>query len=96
MTIIQNIPLADIKHVLGYAVKNRRGYRHDINFIDGKAGRTIDKFVEAGLVHNGQTYQHQTWSITGLGDQYYRNLFGDFDYYRKRVSGFLSKLFRQD
>ena len=92
MPEVKNIQLSDIKHVLGYAVKYRRGYRHDIDFIDGKLGRTVDNCIGSGLVHGGQTMHRKTWSITDLGDKYYKDLFGNFSYYGKRVAGFLSKL----
>ena len=94
MPSIQNVKLSDIKHVLGYAVKNRRGYRHDIDFIDGKLGGTVDKFVDAGFIQNNLTLEHQTWNITNLGDMHYRDLFGNFDYYSKRLSGFLSRILK--
>ena len=94
MPSIQNVKLSDIKHILGYAVKNRRGYRHDIDYIDGKLGNNVDKFVNVGFIHSGQTLHHQTWSITELGDRYYRDLFGNFDYYSKRLSGFLSRILK--
>ena len=92
MSSVNNIQISDIKHVLGYAVKNRRGYRHDINFFDGKLGHTVESFVNAGFIHTGQTLNYKTWSITNLGDKYYKDLFGNYSYYKNRFFGFFNRI----
>ncbi len=87
----------NIKEVLGYAVKKRNGYYHDLKMIDERRGDTIDSFESAGFVHIGQTLKDRTFGITKLGDEYYKDVFGSYNYYSKLLAGkwerFKSKLF---
>ena len=55
--------------------------------IDERRGETIDSFELAGFVHIGQTLKERTFGITDLGDEYYKEVFGKFDYWSKRISG---------
>lgn len=87
------------RKTLGYAVKKRNGYYHDLKMIDERRGETIDKFEMAGFVHIGQTLNESTFCITELGDNYYKDLFGKLDFWGKRLSGILerfkNKIFRK-
>lgn len=89
----------NIRNTLGYAVKKRNGYYDDLKMVDERRGETIDKFESAGFVHIGQTMKDSTFSITELGDEYYKDLFGSLNYWEKRISGalerFKNKIFKK-
>lgn len=82
----------NIKEVLGYAVKKRNGYYHDLKMIDNRRGDTIDSFESAGFIHTGHTLKERTFGITSLGDEYYKDVFGSYDYYVKKLAGKLERL----
>ena len=82
----------NIKKTLGYAVRKRNGYYKDIKMIDERRGETLDSFELAGFVHIGQTLKERTFGITDLGDQYYKDVFGKFDYWGKRLSGMWDRI----
>jgi len=82
----------NIKNTLGYAVKKRSGYYQDLKKTDERRGGIIDKFEMAGFIHIGRTLKEDTFSITKLGDAYYEELFGQFDYWAKRLLGALERL----
>lgn len=81
----------NIKNTLGYAVKNRRGYYDDIRWVDERRGETIDQFKSVGFINTGHTLKKETYSITELGDEYYKDVFGTFDYWNKRLAGALER-----
>ena len=82
----------NIRNTLGYAVRKRNGYYKDIKMIDERRGETIDSFELAGFVHIGQTLKERTFGITDLGDEYYKDVFGKFDYWGKRLSGWWDRI----
>ena len=82
----------NIKNTLGYAVRKRHGYYKDIKMVDERRGDTLDSFESAGFVHIGQTLKERTFGITDLGDQYYKDVFGKFDYWGKRLAGLWDKI----
>ena len=82
----------NIKKILGYAVKNRNGYYKDIKRVDEKRGVVVNSFEMTGFIHTGNTLKEKTYSITDLGDQYYKDVFGRYSYWGKRLSGALSRL----
>ena len=82
----------NIKNTLGYAVRKRRGYYKDIKMVDERRGDTLESFALAGFVHIGQTLKERTFGITDLGDEYYKDVFGTFDYWGKRLAGVWDKI----
>lgn len=82
----------NIKNLLGYAVKKRRGYYEDIYHIDEKNGNTLDQFKLAGFLNTGHTLKKETYSITNLGDQYYKDVFGRYDYFKQRFLGLYERV----
>ena len=89
----------NIKNVLGYAVKNRRGYYEQLRCVDERRGDTLEQFRMVGFINTGHTLKSETYSITDLGDEYYKDIFGKFSYWNKRLSGaaerFKKKLLKQ-
>lgn len=79
----------NIKNVLGYAVKNRRGYYDQLRGVSTRGSGVLDSFEMAGFIKTGHTLKKRTYSITDLGDQYYSDVFGKMNYWQKRVSGTL-------
>ena len=90
----------NIKELLGYAIKKRSGYYHDIKMIDERRGDTIDSFESAGFIHIGQTLKERTFGITELGEQYYRDVFGNYNFYCKKLAGkwerFKNRMFNKE
>ena len=93
MTVIEKINIKNslsrdnIKNVLGYAVKNRKGYYSQLKKIDERRGETIDQFKSVGFINTGHTLKSETYSVTELGDEYYKDLFGKLSYWGARISG---------
>ena len=79
--------LQNIKNLLGYAVRKRRGYYEDIIRIDEHSGDTLDMFKSVGFINIGHTLKHETYSVTKLGDEYYKDFFGRYSYLKKRLAG---------
>ena len=77
----------NIKNTLGYAVRKRKGYYKDIQMIDERRGETVDSFESAGFVHLAQTLKERTFGITDLGEQYYKDVFGEYSYLKNRLAG---------
>lgn len=92
---MQDIKITNIRTVLGYAVQNRKGYKFELEKIDPKKGRTVDSFESAGFVHIGRTLKRETWGITKLGDEYYKDLFGIKNYYKKRFYGLINRILKR-
>lgn len=86
------INLQNIKSTLGYVVEKRSGYKSDLSRFSKPL---VDSFENVGFIHSGQTLKGRTYSITKLGDAYYRDLFGICDHLLKRTKGFISKIFWQ-
>lgn len=98
MTGIQKINIRDvqnIQNVLGYAVKNRRGYYKNLKKIDNRLGETLDEFKTIGFINTGHTLRSETYSITSLGDEYYKDLFGTWNYLGKRISGIFERFVKR-
>ena len=87
----KSISEQNLKKVLGYAVKNRRGYYDQLVKVDEKFGETIDKFKYAGFINTGRTLKSETYSITELGDEYYKEIYGAWNYLGKRISGIFER-----
>ena len=82
----------NIKNLLGYAVKKRCGYYNDIRRVDERRGDTLEQFKSVGFINAGHTLKNETYSITNLGDEYYKDVFGRFDYWGKRLSGLWDRI----
>ena len=101
MTSVQKINIQNlvsrqnVKNVLGYAVKNRKGYYKHIKRVDNKLGETLDQFESVGFINTGYTQRSETYSITSLGDQYYKDMFGTLDYLGKRLSGIFERFLKK-
>lgn len=93
MTVIDSISLRNgvtrnnIERLLGYAVRKRKGYYKDIRMVDERRGETLDKFKSVGLIKTGHTLKNETYSITELGDLYYQDVFGTYNYLKNRLLG---------
>ena len=81
----------NVKNLLGYAVKKRSGCYDDICHVDFKKGETVEHFKTAGFIRTGHTLKNETFSITELGDEYYKDLFGTYSYYKRRVLGSIER-----
>jgi hypothetical protein len=90
----------NIKNVLGYAVKKRNGYYKDIKMVDERRGDTIESFATAGFLNIGHTLKERTFGITELGEEYYRDVFGDYNYWSEKIAGkwerFKKRLFNKE
>ena len=101
MTSVQKINIQNsvkrqnIKNVLGYAVKNRKGYYKHIERIDQRFGETLEQFKTIGFINTGHTLKSETYSITELGDEYYKDMFGMLDYWGKRLSGMFERFIKR-
>ena len=77
--------------VLTFVVRNRRGYQSDLH----KFGiDEVSSLKTVGFINTGHTLKSETYSVTNLGDQYYKDLFGIKNYYTQRIIGFVNKLFK--
>ena len=84
---IENIN--NIRNVLGHAIKFRAGYMDDLRRIDLKRGLVADEFAKNGLIsRNAGKYK-----ITEQGEQYFKDMFGEFSYYKAKFSGNLKRLY---
>jgi len=77
----------NIKNLLGYAVKSRKGYYNQLRRIDNRNGDTLEQFKSVGFINTGHTLKSETFSITETGDEYYKDVFGRYSYWGKRLSG---------
>ena len=78
---------------LTYVVRNRRGYQNDLyKNADNKA---IESLKTVGFINTGHTLKYETYSVTDLGDEYYKDIYGKTSYYLQRIVGFINKIFRQ-
>ena len=73
-----------LKRALGQIVENRRGYQSELK----SHGETmIDSFKTVGFINTGHTLKAETYSITGLADEYYRDMYGMIDWAYHRIKG---------
>ena len=86
--------IQNIKNVLGHAVKERRGYYSRLRSI-GKGSDIIDKCKTFNLITTERTRCSEIYHITKAGDEYYKDLFGTFDYWKKRLSGILERFLKR-
>lgn len=85
----------NIKNVLGYAVKQRKGYYNQLKKVDERRGDTIEQFKTVGFINTGNTLKTQTFSITELGDEYYRDMFGKLSYWKQIISGNIERFLKR-
>ena len=85
----------NIKNTLGYAIRKRHGYYHDIRMIDERRGEVLDQFKTVGFINVGHTLKHETYSVTDLGDQYYKDVFGTFSYWYQKLYGNLERFLKR-
>ena len=75
---------------LEFVVRNRRGYQSDLQKFNIEE---INSMKSVGFINTGHTLKSETYSVTKLGDQYYKDLFGKTSYYIQRAKGFINKIF---
>ncbi len=80
----------NLKKPLGYIVRNRKGYQSDLK----KYEVYIKSFKTVGFINTGHTLKADTYSVTSLADDYYKDLYGNLSYYSQRIKGFIAKLFK--
>ena len=95
INIRNSVSRQNIKNLLGFAVKKRRGYYDQIRRVDQRHGDTIEQFKTVGFINTGHTLKNETFSITDLGDEYYKDVFGSFSYWYKRISGMKERFFER-
>lgn len=95
INIRNSVSRQNVKKLLGYAVKQRKGYYNQLYRVDDKMGETIEQFKSVGFINTGHTLRSETYSITDLGDKYYMDLFGKYDYWKERISGVLERFFKR-
>lgn len=88
---VQPITFENLKEHLGYIVKKRRGYKKELT----KIGKFFDTFEQAGFIKTGHTLKNETFSITKLADQYYKEMYGYCSYYGKRLQGCYEKIVKE-
>ena len=81
-----------LKRALGHIIETRRGYQEDI--IKPHGEEMIDSFRTVGFINTGHTLKYETYSVTDLGDEYYKDIYGKTSYYLQRIVGFINKIFR--
>ena len=52
----------------------------------------IDSFKTVGFINTGHTLKNETYSIAGLVDAYYRDMYGVLDRTYHRVKGIVKKI----
>ena len=88
LNFINKLSRQNIKNTLGYAVKNRNGNYRDIRWIDKKNGETVDSLETAGYIKvNRKIEDKETYTITEDGDLYYKDVFGRYSYWGRKLSG---------
>lgn len=95
INIGNSLPIQNIKNVLGYAVKNRKGYYKQLIRVDKRRGDTLERFKSAGFINTGNTLKSETYSVTDLGDEYYKDMFGKLNYLKIRLSGVMERFFKR-
>ena len=93
MPSVHNVKISNMETVLGYAVKNRHGYIREIERVDPKYGKTVETCANTGFINISYAQQNEVWNITKSGDTYYKHMFGNYNYYSKRLSGLVRKIF---
>ena len=81
----------NIKTTLSYAIKHGSGYYNDLKNTDKTGGKIVEKFQTLGFINTGHTYKAETYGITRFGKQFYKEVFGFFDYLKTVIEGFISK-----
>ncbi len=89
----QNLTKQYLKGI-DYAVRNRKG---TINHLRAKCGKeTLDEFITQGLIKDSTTSKgKEIYKITKDGDDFYKKLFGNAEYYKARITGFFKKILRK-
>ena len=87
INIRNGVSRTNIKNLLGYAVRKRKGYYNELSRIDYRNGETLEQFKSVGFINTGHTLKNETYSVTDLGDRYYKDVFGTYDYIKQRMSG---------
>lgn len=80
----------NLKKPLGYIIRNRKGYQSDLKKYD----IYLSSFKTVGFINTGHTLKADTYSVTSLADDYYKDLFGLASYYLQRIRGFFGKLLK--
>ena len=95
INIGNSVARQNIKNVLGYAVKQRKGYYSQLRRVDERLGDTLEKFETVGFINTGHTLRSETFSITNLGDEYYQDMFGKWEYWKQRLSGSIERFLKR-
>lgn len=76
---------------IDYAVKNRKG---SINHLKAQCGKeTLDEFLANGYINNTNSKNStEYFKVTKKGDEYYKKLFGRYEYYKTRILGLVEKI----
>lgn len=76
---------------INYAVKNRKGI---FNHLKARCGKdVVDEFIKEGFLTNSSDKTGNTiYKITPKGDQYYKEHFGNIEYYKARIVGFFERI----
>ena len=88
VTRIQCNDTNTIKQALGHVVEHRAGFQSELKPY-GKG--VVEDFKTLGLIDSGQTMKAATYGVTKLGDAYYRDVFGTFNYTYHRVKGWINR-----
>ena len=89
ITRIQCNNMNTVKQALGHVVEHRAGYQSELKTY-GK--EVVEDFKTLGLINGGQTMKADTYGVTKLGDAYYRDVFGTFNYAYHRVKGWVNRI----
>jgi hypothetical protein len=77
-TVIENL-----KRNLGYVCRVKNGYLNEL--IDVIGQDATDSFILSGFIKTGVTLKHYTWSKLKLADEYYKDTFGMFSFYKNKL-----------
>ena len=80
----------NLKQPLGFIIRNRRGYQSDLKKYD----IYLKSFKTVGFINTGHTLKSDTYCVTDLADNYYKDMFGKTSYYKQRILGFLDRIFK--
>ena len=88
LTRIQSNNMNTVKQALGHVVEHRVGYQSELKPYGKKV---VEDFKTSGLISSAKTMNAATYGVTKLGDAYYRDVFGTFNYAYRRVKGWVNR-----
>lgn len=70
------------KDALVYICKTKCGYAEDL---EESVGKSVSELETVGFITRGHSLKSKTWKKTDLADQYYKDLYGSFSFFKIKL-----------